>query len=125
MPPAFKQEFNLDCLPKIVNITIEVTGCYHLKANLFWRILGKWWTLFFDFTHVIRRPCWCQYNRKIVAQGLHDNIVKFPKEFLAIVLTTNMAAGTSSAIKELRDLCTHSYATNLQYTRQLCTTTSR
>ena len=35
-----------------------------------------------------------------VAQDLHNNRIKFPKDFFSIVLSTNMAAVTSGAIKE-------------------------
>ena len=41
---------------------------------------------------------WCQNNN--VAQILHNNRIKFPKDFSAIVLSTNMAAVTSGTIKE-------------------------
>ena len=37
---------------------------------------------------------------KNVAQVLHNNRVKFPKDFFAIVLSTNMAAVMSDAMKE-------------------------
>ena len=40
---------------------------------------------------------------KTVAQVLHNNRVKFPKDLFAIVLSTNMAAVTSDAIKEIQD----------------------
>ena len=44
-------------------------------------------------------------QHKNLAQVLHNDIVKFPKDFFAIVLSTNMAAAvTSGTIKEWREL---------------------
>ena len=40
---------------------------------------------------------------KNVAQVLHNNRVKFPKDFFAIVLSINMAAVTSGEIKKYSD----------------------
>ena len=39
-------------------------------------------TLFLVFTHVMRRPCWCTKQWQNVVQVLHNNRIKFPKEFL-------------------------------------------
>ena len=47
--------------------------------------------------HVIRRPCWCAKQKQNVARVLHNNRVKFPKDFFAFVQYTNMAAMTSGA----------------------------
>ena len=58
--------------------------------------------VFFDCTHVL-----VPKKLKNVAQVLHNNKAKFPKDFFAIVLSTNLAAitnmavVTSDAIKEL------------------------
>ena len=38
-------------------------------------------------------------QKKNVAHVLHNNSVKFPKDFSAFVISTNMAAVTSGAIK--------------------------
>ena len=59
------------------------------------------WDLFLVFTHVMRRSCWCTKQWQNVAQVLHNNRIKFPKDFSAIVLYTNMAAVTSAANQEL------------------------
>ena len=73
--------------------------------------LGAWWTLvvffwyfkiFLVFTHVMKRPCWCTKQWENVAHVLHNNRIKFPKDFLAIVLYTNMAAVTSHENRELK-----------------------
>ena len=40
-------------------------------------------------------------QKQNIAQVLHNSSVKFPKDFFAIVLSTKMAAVTSSTIKEL------------------------
>ena len=56
---------------------------------------------FLVFTHMMRQPCWCTQQWQNVAQNLHDNKVKFPKEFFAIVLCINMAAVTSRENPEL------------------------
>ena len=37
--------------------------------------------LFLVFSHVIRRPYWCTQQRQNVAQVLHKNRIKFPKDF--------------------------------------------
>ena len=37
--------------------------------------------LFLVFTHMMRRPCWCTEQWQNVAQVLHNNRTKFPKEF--------------------------------------------
>ena len=47
-------------------------------------------------SHVMRRPCWWTKQQQIMARILHNNRVKFPKDFFSIVLSTNMAAMTSS-----------------------------
>ena len=33
------------------------------------------------FTHVMRRPCWCTKQWQNVAQVLHNNRIKFPKDY--------------------------------------------
>ena len=33
------------------------------------------------FTHVMRRPCWCTKQWQNIAQVLHNNRIKFPKDF--------------------------------------------
>ena len=52
-------------------------------------------TRYLAFTHVMRRLCWCPKQWPNVTLILHDNRIKFPKCFVAIVLYTNMAAVTS------------------------------
>ena len=37
--------------------------------------------LFLVFTHVMRRPCWCTKQWQNVAQVLHNNRIKFLKDF--------------------------------------------
>ena len=58
-------------------------------------------SLFLVFTHVMRRPRWCTKQWENVAQVLHNNIIKFPKDFFTIVLYTNMAAVMSHENREL------------------------
>ena len=36
---------------------------------------------FLVFTHVMRRPFWCTKQWQNVAQVLHNNRIKFPKDF--------------------------------------------
>ena len=60
--------------------------------------------VFLVFTHVMRWPCWCTKQWENVAHVLHNNRIKFPKDFLAIVLYTNMAAVTSHENRELTSL---------------------
>ena len=48
--------------------------------------------------HVIKRPFLVPKQQRKVAQVLHNNVVKFLKDFLAIVLSTNMAAVTSGTL---------------------------
>ena len=55
---------------------------------------------FLVFTRVIRRPCWYTKEWQNVAQVLHNNRIKFLKDFFAIVLHNNMAAVTSSENRE-------------------------
>ena len=43
---------------------------------------------------------WPHAATTTITQDLHNNRIKFPKDFFAIVLSTNMAAMTSDAIKE-------------------------
>ena len=38
-------------------------------------------TIFLVFTHVMRQPCWCTKQWQNVAQVLHNNRIKFPKDF--------------------------------------------
>ena len=37
--------------------------------------------VFLLLTHVMRRPCWCLKQWQNVAQVLHNNEIKFPKDF--------------------------------------------
>ena len=55
---------------------------------------------FLGCTHVMRRTCWCTKQWQNVAQVLHNNRTKFPKDFFHHVLYTNMAAVTSDANQE-------------------------
>ena len=43
-------------------------------------------SVFFDFTHVTRRPCWWSIQYKFFSQNLHKNKVQFPPERKTIVL---------------------------------------
>ena len=45
----------------------------------FWLVLA--YDLFLVFTQVMRRPCWCTKQWQNVAQVLHNNIIKVPKDF--------------------------------------------
>ena len=58
--------------------------------------------MFLVFTHVMRQPCWCTKQWQNVAQVLHNNRIKVPKDFFFyIVLYTNMADVTSRENREL------------------------
>jgi len=44
--------------------------------------------VFLVFTHVMRRPCWCTKQCQNVAQVLHNNRIKFPKDFFLPLFCT-------------------------------------
>ena len=44
---------------------------------------------------MIRRPCWCTKQWQIMVHVLHNNRVKFPKDYFSFVLWTSMATMTS------------------------------
>ena len=58
-------------------------------------------TLCLVFTHVMRRPCWCTKHWQNVTQVLHNDRIKFPKDFFRYCLYTNIAAVTSPENREL------------------------
>ena len=68
---------------------------------------------------MIRRPCWCIKQKQNVALVLHDNRVKFPKDFFVIVQYTNMVAMTwdnahlSNLARLTPDDFTHQLGANL------------
>ena len=54
--------------------------------ELCWRNIDGWLDntvllIFLVSTHVMRRPCWCTKQWQNVAQFLHNNRIKFPKDF--------------------------------------------
>ena len=59
------------------------------KLDYLWRhivdakneISLKTFSIFLVFTHVMRRPCWCTKQWQNVARVLHNNRIKFPKDF--------------------------------------------
>ena len=62
--------------------------------------------IFLVFPHVIRRPCWCTKQWQDVAQVLHCNRIKFPKDFFRYCsVYSNMAVVTS---RENREFCKNS-----------------
>ena len=52
------------------------TACHHSSNNY-----CNTWALFLGCTHVMRRTCWCTKQWQNVAQLLHNNRTKFPKDF--------------------------------------------
>ena len=74
------------CPKAIVGLLTQIASCVvrplfmKFRFAFFYSLLGE--NIFvLVFTHVMRQPCWCTKQWQDVAQVLHNNRIKLPKDF--------------------------------------------